>query len=99
MVGSGPRSRPVGNKLRANDPDSAGSVDPQPDLPALEPDDRDANVITDEEFFHDFPGQNQHVWLPSQYAPGALPAHVSVHRSIRFARPRQKGLKRSLVHV
>jgi hypothetical protein len=72
-VGPDARRRPVGNELRANDPHSAWSVDPQPHLPPLEPDNRDANVVTDEEFFRDFPRQNQHVWFPQQVAQVHFP--------------------------
>jgi hypothetical protein len=66
MVGSKPRRWPLGHQLSANHCHVAGSVNSQTHLPPLEPDDRDADVVTDEEFFHELAGQHQHVKLPIQ---------------------------------
>ena len=57
---------PVGNQLGANDCHIARGVDSQTHLPPLDPDDRNADVVTNEEFFHELAGQHQHVWLPIQ---------------------------------
>src|SRR4051794_16901692 len=40
----------VGDELRPDDPDVGGSLDAQADLPALNPDDRDADVVADHQF-------------------------------------------------
>ena len=49
----GPGAAAVGDQLCAHDRDIARGVDPQTDLPALESHDRHADVITDEELFHE----------------------------------------------
>jgi len=67
-VRSEPRRLPFRDQLGADDCDVARSVDPQPHLSSLEPDDRDADVVTYEQLFHELPGQHQHVGLPKQYA-------------------------------
>ena len=55
------RRRPLRDQLRPDDRHVARGVDPQPHLPPLQPHDRDADVVTDEEFFHQLPGQHEHV--------------------------------------
>jgi hypothetical protein len=37
-------------------------------LPSLEPDDRDANVVTDKKLFHQLAGQHQHICRPLKFA-------------------------------
>jgi hypothetical protein len=68
VIRSEPRRRPFRDELGANDRHVARGVDPQPHLPALEPDYRDADVVTYEKLFHQLPGQHQHVSLPVKYA-------------------------------
>jgi hypothetical protein len=62
----GPRSGPLPilHEFRAHHGHLARGVDAQPDLPPLEPDDRDTDIVADEELFHQFPRQNQHATLP-----------------------------------
>ena len=67
-IGPEPGRLPFRDQLCANDLHVAGSVDSQPHLPSLEPDDRDADVVTDEQLFHELAGQHQHVCLPLQFA-------------------------------
>jgi hypothetical protein len=76
MVRLKPRRRPVGNQLRANDCHVARSVNSQTHLPPLEPNDRDADVVAYEKFFHELAGQHQHVELPIQ--------NVQVHFKPRY---------------
>src|SRR5689334_16554535 len=55
-----PRPQPLGNELGADDGHLARGLDAQPDLAPFEPDDRHANVVPDEEFFHELSSQHQH---------------------------------------
>ncbi len=49
-------NRPAGDELATHDGHIAWGVDAQPDLPPLEPDDRDANIVADIESFHELAG-------------------------------------------
>lgn len=68
VIRSEPGRRPFWNQLGPNDLDVSRSVDSQSDLSALEPDDRHANVIANEQPFHQLAGQDQHVFRPLKYA-------------------------------
>src|SRR4051812_47633899 len=54
------RARALGHELGPDHGDLAGCVDSEPDLPSLEADDRHADVVADEELFHQFPRQHEH---------------------------------------
>jgi hypothetical protein len=58
------QTRAIRNQLGADDGHLAWSVDSQPYLPPLQADDGDADVITDEESFHELPGQHEHFSHP-----------------------------------
>jgi len=58
------RPRTIRNQLGANDRHLPRGVDPQPHLSSLQADHGDADVITNEKFFHELPGQNEHVSRP-----------------------------------
>ena len=62
----------VGDELRADDPDVGGGLDAEPDLPAFDPDDRDADVVADHQFFHQLASQDQHGEDPLGLRPGAV---------------------------
>src|SRR4051812_44801094 len=55
---------PLGNEPGADHGHLARGVDPQPDLALFQTDDGNANVVSNEEFFHQF---------SSQYQQGAFP--------------------------
>ena len=54
------QARAIRNQLGADDHNIAWGVDAQPYLASLQADNGDANVITDEEFFHELPGKHEH---------------------------------------
>jgi hypothetical protein len=64
----------VGNELGSDNGHFPWCLDPQADLPAFKSDDRYANVVSNEEFFHQLPGQHQHKTLPSLPWVRFLPA-------------------------
>jgi hypothetical protein len=64
MGRAGPRGRPFGDQLGADDGDLARGVDAQADLTPLQPDDGHADVVADKEFFHQLPRQHQHGTVP-----------------------------------
>src|SRR5437763_12771794 len=55
-----PRPQPLGNELGADHGHLARGLDPQPHLAPFETDDGHANVVSNEEFFHQFSNQYQH---------------------------------------
>jgi hypothetical protein len=52
-----PWPQPLGNELGADHGHLARGLDPQPDLALFETDDCNANVVSNEEFFHQFSSQ------------------------------------------
>jgi len=62
----------VGDEFRADDPDVGGGLDAEADLPAFDPDDRDADVVADHQFFHQLASQDQHGEDPLGLRPGAV---------------------------
>ena len=60
----GLRRPAFGDELGADHRDLAGGVDPEPDLSPFQPDDGHADVVADEEFLHQLPGQHQHGTVP-----------------------------------
>jgi len=59
-----PCPQPLGNQLGADHGHLARGLDPQPDLSLFETDDCYANVVSNEEFFHQCSSQYQHGTLP-----------------------------------
>jgi hypothetical protein len=70
----------IGDQLRPNDGDVARGIDPQPDLPSLESNDRDADVIAYEKLLHELSGQHEHKWLPFQNPDASHSAQVEMVR-------------------
>jgi hypothetical protein len=66
------RVEKVGDEFRADDPDVGGSLDAQADLSAFDPDDGDADVVADHEFFHQLASQDEHGEDPLGLRPGAV---------------------------
>jgi hypothetical protein len=64
------------DQLGTDDGHLARRVDAQPNLSSLHSDDRDADVITDEQFFHQLPGEHEHRSLPDQCPEVRLFAQV-----------------------
>jgi hypothetical protein len=78
--------RPWADEFPSHDRHIARSVDSQPDLPSLEPDDRDADIVADIEFFHELAGQDEHFCLPIQCAQAYFQPTFSPDRPLRLAR-------------
>jgi hypothetical protein len=99
MIGSKAGRRPFGDQLCAYDLYVAGSVDSQPDLPSLEPDDRDTDVVTDKQLFHQLAGQHQHFCRPLKFAQVRIqPTFRSGGRCV-LSGPAKRGLMMSLVQI
>jgi hypothetical protein len=58
------RPQPLGNQFGADDRHLARGLDPQPDLSIFETDDCNANVVSNEDFFHRFASQYEHGTIP-----------------------------------
>jgi len=54
------------DELGPNDGHVARGVDTQPHLASFHAHHRDTDVVTDEQFFHELPGQHEHVSRPYQ---------------------------------
>jgi hypothetical protein len=58
--GPGAGGGALGDELGPDHRHVAGRVDPEADLPPLQADDGHADVVADEELFHQLAGQHQH---------------------------------------
>jgi hypothetical protein len=84
-----------GDQLGPNHRDLPRRLDAQPYLAGLDPDDRDADVIPNEQLLHQFAGQDEHVWISPQ---GSLEVH-NVAGFARLVSPHRGGPRQGLLRV
>lgn len=70
------------HEFGSHDANIARGLNAEPDLSSLQPDHGDANVVADEQFFHQLPGQHEHISMSSLGARiASLPGPPSAPRA------------------
>jgi hypothetical protein len=93
--GTSIRALALGDQLGPDHGDLPRRLDAQPYLAGLDPDDRDADVIPNEQLLHQFAGQDEHVWISPQ---GSLEVH-NVAGFARLVSPHRGGPRQGLLRV